>query len=168
MSAILDLIKPCNLLGSNLRVTRTQRPQGFSKGRIHQTWPPTELIAGTPSSQTALESKWGVMPKSDYYPADRTVWWGNIWVNASEGEFQNGWDRDKGVCRRRARDGVSSGRWIQQVPVGSSLCTPFPKGEACNYNKAAILYCWLPWKVCILLGRAAIAHTHPAGHKTPK
>lgn len=159
MSAILELIKPCNLLGSNLRVTRTQRPHGFPKGRIHYTWPPTELMSGTSSSQT-LESKWGLTPKGDRYPAARAAWSGSIWVN--------GWDWDKGVCMRRARDGVSSGRRIHRVPVGSSLCAPFPKGEACNYNKAAILYCWLPWKVCILLGRAAIAQTHPAGHKTPK
>lgn len=57
------------------------------------------------------------------------------------------------------RDAIRSGRPTQQGPVGSSFCAPFPKGEACNYNKAAILYCWLPWKVCILLGRAAKAHT---------
>lgn len=51
-----ELIKPYNFPGSNLRVIRTQRPQGFPKGKLHQTWPPTKMISDAPSRQTAPES----------------------------------------------------------------------------------------------------------------
>lgn len=41
-SVILKSIKPCNFLDTNLRVIWNQKPQSFSKGRTHHTWPPAE------------------------------------------------------------------------------------------------------------------------------
>lgn len=52
---------------------------------------------------------------------DRAELFDDIKVNTSEGNFQYGWDWDKGVCRSTARDGISFGRQTLQVPVGSPL-----------------------------------------------
>lgn len=93
-----------------------------------------------------------VISKGDLSAAGRAAWWGSILVNRSRRHLKDEWDRD-------CRDGISSARWAQQVLVGSPLCVLFPKEEPYNYNKATILYSWLPWKVCILKGRATNAHT---------
>lgn len=53
-SVILKLIKPCNFLDTNLRVTWNQRPPSFSKGRTHHTWPPTERTGWSQSDSTGF------------------------------------------------------------------------------------------------------------------
>ena len=148
MSAMLELIKAFNSLGSNFRVVRTQRPRGEAASDMATHHPELPL-----SIRTAQESQLAVMSKGDEDPADSAAWCGT-----------------SGAKQARGR-----GRWHELLEPDSACACGQQLSLPCHFQKKnLVITIKRPYYIADFLEKSVFywagpqTHTHPVSHNTLK